>query len=99
NPDSLTGRYLSGALQVPVPAERRQPNPKRRIRVIGARGNNLRNITADIPLGLFVCITGVSGGGKSTFLIETLYKAASRRIMGAREHPAEHDRIEGLEHL
>ena len=71
----------------------------RRIKVVGARGNNLKNVTAEIPLGTFTCVTGVSGGGKSTFLIETLFKAASRRIMGSREHPADHDRIEGLEFL
>src|SRR5690606_6358953 len=99
HPDSLTGKYLAGRMEVPVPAKRRQPDPARRIRIIGARGNNLRNITAEIPLGMLVCVTGVSGGGKSTLLIETLFKAASRRIMGSREHPAPHDRIEGLEFL
>ncbi|WP_127523606.1 excinuclease ABC subunit UvrA [Mesorhizobium sp. Z1-4] len=99
NPKSLTGQYLSGALAVEVPAERRQPKKGKRVRVVGARGNNLKNVTAEIPLGTFACVTGVSGGGKSTFLIETLYKAASRRIMGSREHPAEHDRIEGLEFI
>ena len=78
---------------------RRELKKNRRIKVVGARGNNLKNVTAEIPLGTFTCVTGVSGGGKSTFLIETLYKAASRRIMGSREHPAEHDRIEGLEFL
>ena len=67
--------------------------------MVGARGNNLKDVTAEIPLGTFTAVTGVSGGGKSTFLIETLFKAASRRIMGSREHPAEHDRIEGLEFL
>ena len=99
NPKSLTGQYLSGALAVEVPAERRQPKKGKRVKVVGARGNNLKNVTAEIPLGTFACVTGVSGGGKSTFLIETLYKAASRRIMGSREHPAEHDRIEGLEFI
>jgi excinuclease ABC subunit A len=99
NPKSLTGQYLSGALAVEVPAERRQPKKNKRVKVVGARGNNLKNVTAEIPLGTFACVTGVSGGGKSTFLIETLYKAASRRIMGSREHPAEHDRIEGLEFI
>jgi len=98
NPASLTGQYLSGALEIPMPAERR-PLKKKRLKIVGARGNNLRDITAEIPLGTFTCVTGVSGGGKSTFLIETLFKAASRRIMGSREHPAEHDRIEGLEFL
>lgn len=97
--DSLTGKYLSGALNVAVPAERRSVSPTKRIKVIGARGNNLKNISAEIPLGTFTAVTGVSGGGKSTFLIETLFKAASRKIMGSREHPADHDRIEGLEFL
>lgn len=99
NPNSLTGKYLSGALEVAVPAERRKISKTKRLRVVGARGNNLKNVSADIPLGTFTAVTGVSGGGKSTFLIETLFKAASRRIMGSREHPAEHDRIEGLEFL
>ncbi len=99
NPASITGRYLSGALEIPMPERRRHPKKGRRIKVVGARGNNLRNVTAEIPIGTFTCVTGVSGGGKSTFLIETLFRAASRRIMGSREHPAEHDRIEGLEFL
>ncbi|MFN6941541.1 MAG: excinuclease ABC subunit UvrA [Parvibaculum sp.] len=99
NPNSLTGQYLSGSLGVPLPAERRKSKKGKRVKVVGARGNNLRNVTAEIPLGTFTAVTGVSGGGKSTFLIETLFKAASRRIMGSREHPAEHDRIEGLEFL
>ena len=99
NPRSLTGRYLSGELEVRIPSERRALKKGRRIKVVGARGNNLKNVTAEIPLGTFTAVTGVSGGGKSTFLIETLFKAASRRIMGAREHPAEHDAIEGLEFL
>ncbi|MEP9395792.1 excinuclease ABC subunit UvrA [Mesorhizobium sp. KR2-14] len=99
NPNSITGKYLSGELEVHVPEARRQMKKGRRIKVVGARGNNLKNVTAEIPLGTFTAVTGVSGGGKSTFLIETLFKAASRRIMGSREHPAEHDRIEGLEFL
>jgi excinuclease ABC subunit A len=99
NPNSLTGQYLSGAMGIAVPAERRKGKKGKRIKVVGARGNNLKNVTAEIPLGTFSAITGVSGGGKSTFLIETLFKAASRRIMGSREHPADHDRIEGLEFL
>ena len=99
NPDSLTGKYLSGALAVAVPAERRKPAKQRMLTVEGARGNNLRGVTASIPLGTFTCVTGVSGGGKSTFLIETLYKAAARRINGAREVPAEHDVITGFEHI
>ncbi|WP_059243769.1 excinuclease ABC subunit UvrA [Brucella vulpis] len=99
NTNSLTGKYLSGAMEVAVPAERRKISKTKRLRVVGARGNNLKNVSADIPLGTFTAVTGVSGGGKSTFLIETLFKAASRRIMGSHEHPAEHDRIEGLEFL
>ena len=100
NPASLTGQYLSGAKGIAVPAERRPVDMKSRaIKVVGARGNNLRDVSAALPLGTFSCVTGVSGGGKSTFLIETLYKAAARRINGAREAPAEHERIEGLEHI
>ena len=99
NPNSLTGRYLSGDLEIAMPLERRKGKKGKAIRVVGARGNNLKDVTAGIPLGTFTCVTGVSGGGKSTFLIETLFKAASRRIMGSREHPAEHERIEGMEHL
>ncbi|MHB0950298.1 MAG: excinuclease ABC subunit UvrA [Allorhizobium sp.] len=99
NPNSLTGKYLSGELGVPVPAQRRKPKKGQQIKVIGARGNNLKNVTASIPLGVFTAVTGVSGGGKSTFLIETLYKAAARRVMGARENPADHDRIDGFEFI
>jgi len=99
NPASLTGQYLTGALEIPIPADRRAPAKGKRIRVVGATGNNLKHVTAEIPMGLFTCVTGVSGGGKSTFLIETLYKAAARRINGAREAPAHHERIEGLEQL
>ena len=69
------------------------------LKVVNARGNNLKNVTAEIPLGLFTCVTGVSGGGKSTLLIDTLYKALARRLNGASEAPAPHDRIEGVEHL
>jgi len=99
NPRSLTGKYLSGELEVAVPALRRKPKKGKEIKVVGARGNNLKNVTAAIPLGVFTAVTGVSGGGKSTFLIETLYKSAARRVMGARENPAEHDRIDGFEHI
>ncbi|MCG5481523.1 MAG: excinuclease ABC subunit UvrA, partial [Ensifer alkalisoli] len=99
NSGSLTGRYLSGELSVAVPGERRKPKKKKEITVVGARANNLKNVTASIPLGVFTAVTGVSGGGKSTFLVETLYKAAARRIMGARENPADHDRIDGFEHI
>src|SRR4029078_3083561 len=99
NPQSLTGQYLTGFKQIPMPKARRKPTRGRRLSVIGARANNLKNITVDIPLGLFTAVTGVSGGGKSTFLIETLYRAVARKLNNAREHPGEHDAIEGLEHL
>jgi excinuclease ABC subunit A len=99
NPSSLTGKYLVGIEQIAIPGERRKGAFNRKVRIVGARGNNLKNVTADIPLGTFTCITGVSGGGKSTLIIETLYKAAARKLNQAREHPAAHDRIEGLEFL
>ncbi|MEM5500945.1 excinuclease ABC subunit UvrA [Ahrensia kielensis] len=99
NKKSLTGKYLTGELSIPMRDERRKIDKKRGIKVIGAKGNNLKNVTATLPLGVFSAVTGVSGGGKSTFLIETLYKAAARRINGARDVPAEHDRIEGFEHI
>jgi len=95
---SITGKYLSGELDVPIP-ERRAPNPRRQLRVVGARGNNLKNVSAEIPMGLFTCITGVSGGGKSTLLIDTLYKAIARRLNDAHDAPAPFDKIEGLEFL
>ena len=98
SPASITGKYLTGELVIPVP-ERRTINPRRTFKLIGARGNNLKQITAEIPLGLFTCVTGVSGGGKSTLLVDTLYKAVARRLNGASEAPAPYDRIEGLEHL
>ncbi|MGY4337642.1 excinuclease ABC A subunit [Bradyrhizobium sp. LM2.9] len=98
NPKSLTGKYLTGELEVEVP-ERRPPNHRRTIKVVNARGNNLKNVTAEIPLGLFTCVTGVSGGGKSTLLIDTLYKAIARKLNNASEGAAPHDRIEGLEHI
>ncbi|MBP0492939.1 excinuclease ABC subunit UvrA [Roseomonas indoligenes] len=99
NPDSITGAYLSGRRAVPVPTKRRVPDPKRALKVVGATGNNLKSVTASMPLGTFTCVTGVSGGGKSTLVIETLYKAAARRLMGAGTVPSPHERIEGLELL
>jgi len=98
NPNSMTGKYLTGEMYVPIP-ERRPPNHRRTIKVINARGNNLKNVSAEVPLGLFTCVTGVSGGGKSTLLIDTLYKAIARKLNNASEGPALHDRIEGLEHI
>ncbi len=99
NPNSLTGQYLAGIEQIPLPARRRAATHNRWLKITGARGNNLRNVSAQVPLGTFTCITGVSGGGKSTLTIETLYKAAARKLNGTRETPAPHDRIEGLEYL
>jgi excinuclease ABC subunit A len=96
NPNSLTGQYLSGVREIEVP-ERRPFSKKKMLKVVGATGNNLKNVTGEIPLGTFTCITGVSGGGKSTFTIETLYKAAARRLHNASDAPAPHERIEGLE--
>ncbi len=98
NPASLTGDYLSGRRRIEIP-HRRPIQPNRTIKLIGARGNNLKDVTAEFPLGLFTCVTGVSGGGKSTLVIDTLYKAISRRLMGSGEVPAVHERIEGLEQL
>ena len=95
---SVTGQYLSGLREIPVPAERRKGN-KKKVTVVKASGNNLRNITAEFPLGKFVCVTGVSGGGKSTLTIETLFKTASMRLNGARQTPAPCETIKGLEHL
>ena len=99
NPHSLTGQYLTGLQQVPLPLHRRKWEKGRSIRVKGASANNLKNVSAEIPLGVFTCVTGVSGGGKSTLLIDTVYRAAARKLMGTREAPAQHDRIEGLEML
>jgi excinuclease ABC subunit A len=99
NPQSLTGDYLSGRRRIEVPRLRRPLQPERIVRVIGATGNNLKNVTAEFPLGTFTCVTGVSGGGKSTLVVDTLYKAASRRLMGSGEVPAPHLRIDGLELL
>jgi excinuclease ABC subunit A len=97
-PDSITGQYLTGARAIPVPAERRRGNGKKLV-VKGATGNNLRGVTAEFPLGTFTCVTGVSGGGKSTLTVETLYKTASMRLNGARQTPAPCEEIRGLEHL
>ncbi|HEY1932309.1 MAG TPA: excinuclease ABC subunit UvrA [Acetobacteraceae bacterium] len=99
NPKSITGDYLSGRRRIDVPAMRRPAQAERVVRVVGARGNNLKNLAAEFPLGTFTCVTGVSGGGKSTLVVDTLYKAAARRLMGSGEVPAPHDRIEGLEFL
>ena len=98
-PDSLTGQYLSGKRRIEVPAMRRSPRPDRWLTLRGARANNLKNITVRIPLGLFVCVTGVSGSGKSTLIQETLYPRLMYHVYGTRRVWGEHDAIEGLEHV
>ena len=99
NPASLTGDYLSRRKRIPVPALRRPIDRNRILKVIGATGNNLKSVDASFPLGTFTCVSGVSGGGKSTLVIDTLYKAASRRLMSSGEVPAAHERIDGLDLL
>ncbi|MBX2830794.1 MAG: excinuclease ABC subunit UvrA [Rhodospirillales bacterium] len=96
NPNSLTGKYLVGVEQITVPKERRKGNGKA-ISIKGARANNLQGIDVDFPLGKFICVTGVSGGGKSSLVIETLYKALAKRMHNARHHPGAHDTITGVE--
>ncbi|MAB32001.1 MULTISPECIES: excinuclease ABC subunit UvrA [Thalassospira] len=98
NPNSLTGKYLVGVEQIAVPQERRNGNGKS-IAIKGARANNLQNVDAKFPLGKFICVTGVSGGGKSSLVIETLYKALAKRMHNARNHPGAHDTITGIEHI
>ena len=95
--DSLTGQYMTGAAQIPIPPKRRKGAKKRQLTVRGARENNLKNVDVSLPLGTFTCITGVSGGGKSTLIIETLYKALARQLHRARTIPGEHDSIEGVQ--
>jgi len=99
HPESVTAGYLTGRLAIPLRLPRRPGRAGQFLEVVGARGNNLKNLTVRIPLGTFTCVTGVSGGGKSTLVVETLYKALARRLMGAREHPAEHEAINGVEFL
>ncbi|HZS83973.1 MAG TPA: excinuclease ABC subunit UvrA [Stellaceae bacterium] len=99
NSESMTGQYLTGMRQIAVPQHRRSGHRGQRIRIVNARANNLRNVTVDVPLGTFTCVTGVSGGGKSTLIIETLYKALTRALNGSREQPGAHDKIEGVELL
>jgi excinuclease ABC subunit A len=99
NPRSITGKYLTGELAIPLPPERRKPKKSKLLHLDGATGNNLKNVSVDVPLGLFVAITGVSGGGKSTLMIDTMYQAIARRLNGARVTPAPHNHLTGLEHL
>jgi len=96
---SLTGKYLTGEMAVRTPSKRRKPQKDRILKLAGARGNNLKDVTASIPLGTFTCITGVSGGGKSTLILDTLYRAVARKLNGSLQHPAPFDKLEGLEHL
>ena len=98
-PDSLTGRYLRGDLRVPVPAVRREADPDRVLRVLGATANNLQNLSVEFPLGLFVAVTGVSGSGKSTLVTDILYQSLARHLYRARVLPGAHRGIEGLDHL
>ncbi|MBG9389192.1 excinuclease ABC subunit UvrA [Caenimonas aquaedulcis] len=100
--ESLTGRYMSGALKIPVPKKRHklgeQADPQV-LRIAGARGNNLKNVTVEFPVGLLTCVTGVSGSGKSTLVNDTLYTAVARELYRAHDEPAAHDEIEGIEHF
>jgi excinuclease ABC subunit A len=97
--DSLTGRYLRGELRVPIPRKRRRAGPSRQLRLVGARANNLRNLTVEFPLGVFTAVTGVSGSGKSTLVTDILYQALARHLYRARVLPGEHARLEGLDNL
>ena len=99
NPDSLTGRFLSGKEFIALPTVRRKPKAKKSIRIEGARGNNLKDVNVDIPLGLLTCVTGVSGSGKSTLINGTLYPAAAQKINKSRLECAPHDQISGLEQV
>jgi len=99
NTASLTGQYLSGRQQIAVPKKRRKPDPNRQLKLLGGRGNNLKNVTLDLPLGLFVCVTGVSGSGKSTLINDTLYAAVAQHLYGSAAEPAPHDQILGIEHF
>ena len=99
SPDSLTGQYLTGARSIPVPKRRDRPAGGHKLILHGARTHNLQNVTATIPLGRFTCVTGVSGSGKSSLIVETLYRALAKRLMRAHSHPGRHDRIDGVEFL
>lgn len=96
--ESITGRYLSGELKIPLPSKRRKAGEKR-IKIVGAKHNNLKNITVEIPLGLFVCITGVSGSGKSSLIEDVLYKGLRKILYKSKEEPGKHDAIFGIEYV
>ncbi len=97
NPASLTGQYLAGRKSIPMPARRRRADAAKKLRIAGARGNNLKDVTVEIPVGLFVCVTGLSGSGKSTLINDTLYHAVAHHLYGSAAEPADHDAIEGLD--
>jgi len=100
HPDSLTGKYLGQVLRIEVPTERCTPDldaPVPQLRIVNARGNNLKGVTAEIPIGLLTCVTGVSGSGKSTLINDTLYAAVARKLYGSHAEPAPYDEIEGLD--
>jgi len=99
HPTSLTGRYLRGELRIPVPPGRRIAGPSKRLRLIGARANNLKDLTVDFPLGLFVAVTGVSGSGKSTLVTDILYQALARHLYRAKVIPGQHTRLEGIDQI
>jgi excinuclease ABC subunit A len=99
NPASITGQYLSGRRSIELPSLRMRPDPVRQISIVGAHGNNLRNVTVNIPLGLFTCVTGVSGSGKSTLIVDTLFGHTAARLTGARVEAAPVERLEGLEQI
>jgi len=99
NPDSITGQYLSGRRRIALPTLRMRPDPARELTILNARGNNLRNVSARIPLGLFTCVTGVSGSGKSTLIIDTLFGHVAARLNGARVEAAPADGVSGLEQI
>jgi excinuclease ABC subunit A len=98
-PHSLTGQYLAGRRQIPIPARRHRPDPDKKLTISGASGNNLKNVTAVLPVGVFVCVTGVSGSGKSTLINDTLYHAVARHLYDSAAEPAPYAEIEGLEHF
>jgi excinuclease ABC subunit A len=99
HPDSITGQYLSGRRRIEIPAKRHAPDPKRMLRVSGATANNLKNVTAEFPLGLMTCVTGVSGSGKSTLINDTLFRAVATQLNHASAGDAHFDRIEGLDFI
>ena len=97
SPESLTGQYLSGRRHIAMPQLRHKPQAKQMLRLLGARGNNLKNVNLELPVGLFVCVTGVSGSGKSTLVNDTLYHAVAQHLYGSTAEPAPHDEIQGLD--